>query len=81
MGKYDSRNMERRRNRKDKQIIRGNEELNKMLDIASKDITVNVIHDAPNTKKLDYVVLFTLKQALSPLEFQTLLYNKLRDLI
>lgn len=52
-----------------------------MINSASKEVVINVIHDVPDTKKLDYVVLFTLKEPLTPLEFQTLLYQKMRDLI
>lgn len=81
MNKYDSRNKDKRFDRNKHHILRANDELIKMINSASKEVVINVIQDVPDIKKLDYVVLFKLKEPLTPLEFQTLLYQKMRDLI
>lgn len=81
MSKYDARNKERRHNRNEKHFLRANQELSDMIYRASKDITISVLHDVPDTARLDYVVLFTLKKPLTPIEFQTLLRNKMSDLV
>ena len=79
--KYANRNMERRHNRDNKHFLRANKELSQMLDKSAKDIEISIIQDVPDIKKMDYVVLFKLKTPLTPIEFQTLLSNKLKDLI
>lgn len=78
--KYDARNMDKRVDRDKKHLLRANKELAEMIDRDSKDITINVIQDAPNSYKDEYVVIFKLKHQMTPIQFQTLLSNKLRDL-
>jgi hypothetical protein len=81
MNKYDAMNKERRHIRNEKHFLRGNKELTEMLNIASKDITISIIQNIPDDKRIEYAVLFKLKTPLTPIEFQTLLSNKLKDLI
>lgn len=81
MGRYDSINAERRHRRKEQNLLRGSKELSEMIDKSSREMEVMVVQNIPDIKKIDYVVLFKLREPLTPIEFQTLLKNKLGELI